>query len=124
MYRARSLAGPWEWMGNPCTGVNGANMLGADKTWGGQSTFIFHDEKTGRDVACFDIWNPKNAIDGRYVWLPITWHGDGLPEIPWRIVGTDVAAVLCTVFAFCFAASFLPAWLAARLDPVKAINQE
>ena len=48
----------------------------------------------------------------------------GLAEIPWRIVPTDVAAVLCTVFAFCFAASFLPAWLAARLDPVKAINQE
>ena len=48
----------------------------------------------------------------------------GLPEIPWRIVTTDVAAVLCTVFAFCFAASFLPAWLAARLDPVRAINQE
>ena len=84
IYRAKSLAGPWQWMGNPCTGVNGANMLGADKTWGGQSTFIFHDEKTGRDVACFDIWNPKNAIDGRYVWLPITWRGDGLPEIPWR----------------------------------------
>ena len=48
----------------------------------------------------------------------------GLAEIPWRIVPSDVAAVLCTVFAFCFAASFLPAWLAARLDPVKAINQE
>ena len=48
----------------------------------------------------------------------------GLAEIPWRIVPTDVAAVLCTVFAFCFAASFLPAWLAARLDPVRAINQE
>lgn len=48
----------------------------------------------------------------------------GLAEIPWRIVPTDVAAVLGTVFAFCFAASFLPAWLAARLDPVKAINQE
>ena len=84
IYRAKSLTGPWEWMGNPCTGVNPANMLGADKTWGGQSTFIFHDDKTGRDVACFDIWNPKDAIDGRYVWLPITWHGDGLPEIPWR----------------------------------------
>ena len=84
IYRAKSLTGPWEWMGNPCTGVNGANMLGADKTWGGQSTFIFHDGNTGRDVACFDIWNPKDAIDGRYVWLPITWHGDGLPEIPWR----------------------------------------
>ena len=35
-----------------------------------------------------------------------------------------VAAVVGIVFAFCLAASFLPAWLAARLDPVKAINQE
>ncbi len=84
IYRAKSLKGPWEWLGNPCTGVNGANMLGPDKTWGGQSTYFFHDEKTGRDVACFDIWNPKNAIDGRYVWLPVTWHGDATPEIPWR----------------------------------------
>ena len=48
----------------------------------------------------------------------------GLAEIPWRIVPTDVAAVIGTVFVFCFAASFLPAWLAARLDPVRAINQE
>ena len=48
----------------------------------------------------------------------------GLAQIPWRIVGSDVAAVLGTVFLFCFAASFLPAWLAARLDPVQAINQE
>lgn len=84
IYRAKSLAGPWEWMGNPCTGVNPAKMLGADKTWGGQSTFIFHDPQSGCDVACFDIWNPDNAIDGRYVWLPIKWNGDALPEIPWR----------------------------------------
>ena len=48
----------------------------------------------------------------------------GLPELPWRVVPSDVAAVVGIVFAFCFAASFLPAWLAARLDPVKAINQE
>lgn len=48
----------------------------------------------------------------------------GLPELPWRIVPSDVAAVAGIVFAFCLAASFLPAWLASRLDPVKAINQE
>lgn len=23
-----------------------------------------------------DRWNPKNAIDGRYIWLPITFEGD------------------------------------------------
>ncbi len=84
IYRAKSLAGPWELMGNPCTGVNPANMLGPDKTWGGQSTFIFHDPTSGNDIACFDIWRPSNAIDGRYVWLPIKWNGDGLPEIAWR----------------------------------------
>ncbi|MBR4614921.1 MAG: family 43 glycosylhydrolase, partial [Kiritimatiellae bacterium] len=84
IYRAKSLEGPWEWLGNPCTGVNPANMLGADKTWGGQSTCIFHDPTSGLDVACFDIWQPSNAIDGRYVWLPILWKGDAMPEIPWR----------------------------------------
>ena len=48
----------------------------------------------------------------------------GLPELPWRVVPSDVAAVVGIVFVFCLAASFLPAWLASRLDPVKAINQE
>ncbi|MCR5413852.1 MAG: DUF4861 family protein [Kiritimatiellae bacterium] len=84
IYRAKSLAGPWERLGNPCTGVNPKNRMGPGKTWGGQSTFIFHDDRTGRDIACFDIWRPDNAMDGRYVWLPIEWKGDGMPEIPWR----------------------------------------
>ncbi|MBR1608220.1 MAG: ABC transporter permease [Kiritimatiellae bacterium] len=48
----------------------------------------------------------------------------GLAEIPWRVVPGDVAAVVAVVTAFCFAASFLPAALAARLDPVKAMNQQ
>ena len=48
----------------------------------------------------------------------------GLAEIPWRIVPGDVAAVVATVFAFCFAAAFFPAFLASRLDPVKALNQK
>ena len=67
----------------------------------------------------------------RLVRLLSSWGWDvfpesvyGLPELPWRIVGSDVAAVVGIVFVFCLAASFLPAWLAARLDPVKAINQE
>ena len=48
----------------------------------------------------------------------------GLAEIPWRVVPGDVAAVVATVFAFCSAAAFLPAYLASRLDPVKALNQK
>lgn len=47
----------------------------------------------------------------------------GLAQIPWRVVPSDVIAVVAVVSGFCFAASFVPAALAARLDPVKAINQ-
>ena len=30
-----------------------------------------------------DIWRPKNAIDGRYAWLPVEWE-DGKPVVRWR----------------------------------------
>lgn len=29
-----------------------------------------------------DRWTPQNAIDGRYIWLPIVWE-DGKPTLPW-----------------------------------------
>ena len=48
----------------------------------------------------------------------------GLARIPWRVVPADVASVVATVFVFCTAASYLPAWRAASMDPVKAINEE
>ena len=47
----------------------------------------------------------------------------GLAQIPWRIVPGDVVAVVGVVAFFCFAASFVPAAIAARLDPVRAIAQ-
>ena len=37
VYRSRSLAGPWERLGNPCQGADPATGLGPDLTWGGQS---------------------------------------------------------------------------------------
>ncbi|MBO6167435.1 MAG: glycoside hydrolase family 97 catalytic domain-containing protein [Kiritimatiellae bacterium] len=70
-YRAKSLFGPWERMGNPAKGVNPANKMGPDKTWGGQSTAIV---KVGDAAyALFDLWQPSNAIDGRYAFLPIAF---------------------------------------------------
>ena len=82
IYRAKSITGPWERLGNPCVGVNPENGFGPELTFGGQSTFIL---PLGGDryVAMFDIWRPENAIDGRYVWLPIDFSGD-MPRIAWR----------------------------------------
>ena len=82
--RAESMLGPWEELGNPCRGVNPALGLGPEKTFGAQSTFILPVE--GKDdafIAMFDIWTPKDAIDGRYVWLPIDFADDG-HSITWR----------------------------------------
>ena len=30
-----------------------------------------------------DIWRPKNAIDGRYQWLPIQFDGDQI-KLEWK----------------------------------------
>ena len=46
----------------------------------------------------------------------------GLDVFPWRVIPSDVISVTATVFVFCVLAAYLPAWRAARLDPVKAIN--
>jgi hypothetical protein len=81
---ADSIWGPWRETGNPCSGVNPANGLGPEMTFGAQSTFILPVQ--GRPdvfIAMFDIWRPKNAIDGRYVWLPITFTAAGM-QIAWR----------------------------------------
>lgn len=84
-FRARRMSGPWEPTGNPCRGVNPANGLGPEKTWGAQSTFAIPPDETtgGRWIAMFDLWRPEDAIDGRYAWLPADFR-DGRLEISWR----------------------------------------
>ncbi|MBT3379290.1 MAG: family 43 glycosylhydrolase [Lentisphaerae bacterium] len=81
---ADSIWGPWEELGNPCVGINPMNGLGQEKTFGGQSTSILPVEGL-RDayIAMFDIWCPEDAIDGRYVWLPIVFSEEGM-KISWR----------------------------------------
>ena len=83
-------------------------------------------EALGVGLACLVLHNLQRMVDllasfGLYVFPKEVY---GLTEIPWRIVNSDVAAVVGTVFGICLVASFLPAWLASRLDPVKAIGQE
>ena len=48
----------------------------------------------------------------------------GLDHIPWRIIPADITVVTAAVILFCSLASFIPAWLAARKDPVQALRKE
>ncbi|KOH42571.1 glycoside hydrolase family 43 protein [Sunxiuqinia dokdonensis] len=75
---ASSIWGPWEQLGNPCVGD------GSDLTFESQSTFVLPVQ--GMDDAYIfmaDRWRPKDPIDGRYIWLPITFENEK-PVIKWQ----------------------------------------
>jgi hypothetical protein len=75
---AESILGPWQELGNPCVGTD------AELTFHSQSTFILPVAgKNDAFIFMADIWNPKNAIDGRYVWLPILFE-DAKPVLQWQ----------------------------------------
>ncbi|MBT3294460.1 MAG: ABC transporter permease [Verrucomicrobia bacterium] len=48
----------------------------------------------------------------------------GLSEIPWSTSASEIINVAVFVMVFCTLSSILPAYRAARLDPVKALRQE
>jgi hypothetical protein len=76
---APSIFGPWEELGNPCIGE------GADLTFRSQSTFVIPVQgKEDAYIFMGDRWKPANAIDGRYVWLPIQFNDKGIPVLEWR----------------------------------------
>jgi hypothetical protein len=84
MFVADQFTGPYEELTNPCQGVNPINDLGPDKTFGGQSTFVY--PVAGRKdawIAMFDINKPEDPINGGYIWLPIEFEADQ-PVIRWR----------------------------------------
>jgi hypothetical protein len=75
---ADSITGPWRELGNPCRGNN------AQLTFGAQSTYVLPVAgKPGAFIFIADQWRPKNAIDGRYVWLPIDVEDDHF-TISWK----------------------------------------
>ena len=76
---AENIFGAWEELGNPCLGTDKQTAT----TFNSQSTFLLPVQ--GREDAFIfmgDRWNPQNAIDGRYVWLPIEFHHDA-PMFRW-----------------------------------------
>lgn len=76
---ADSIFGPWVMLDNPCRGPE------ADITFRSQSTFVFPVAgRPGKFVAMFDRWNKWDLEDSRYVWLPVTFGGEGRPEIHWQ----------------------------------------
>lgn len=74
---ADDIFGPWTELGNPCVGE------GAELTYESQSTYVLPVQgKKDAFIYMGDRWRPENAIDGRYVWLPIKIE-DGKPVIRW-----------------------------------------
>lgn len=77
---ADSIWGPWKYVGNPCRGADDL----VKTTFRSQSTYVLPIQaRTGQFIFMADRWQPTNAIDGRYVWLPIRF-ADGLPVLEWK----------------------------------------
>jgi len=77
LHTAESIWGPWTEHPNPCVGDD------SDLTFHSQSTYILPLlGKKDAFIFMADRWNPANAIDGRYVWLPIQFE-NGLPVLKW-----------------------------------------
>ena len=75
---ADKLAGPWTEHGNPCVGP--ADQIAT--TFNSQSTFVLPGARSERSAFIFmaDRWNPENAIDGRYIWLPLQFKDGRLAK--------------------------------------------
>ena len=85
MFVADHLAGPYRSLGNPCQGINPHNQLDSEKTFGGQSTFVFPaPDREAKFIAMFDINKPDDPINSGYIWLPLEFDGNNTPTIHWK----------------------------------------
>lgn len=66
-----SILGEWQELGDPCIDDS------TKTTFHSQSTYILPIQgKKEQYIYMGDRWNPSNAIDGRYIWLPIEFDGE------------------------------------------------
>ncbi|MCX2678480.1 family 43 glycosylhydrolase [Galbibacter sp. EGI 63066] len=76
-FSSKSIWGPWKPLNNPAVGKE------SDVTFRSQSTYILPVAgKENAFIFMADRWNPKNHIDGRYIWLPLQVV-NGQPVIKW-----------------------------------------
>tara|TARA_R110002050_G_scaffold268396_1_gene410436 strand:- start:278 stop:1408 length:1131 start_codon:yes stop_codon:yes gene_type:complete len=76
---ANSMFGEWTFLGNPSRGTEEEIAT----TFWSQSTYIIPViGKKDAFIFAADRWKPDNAIDGRYVWLPIQFENE-TPFIKW-----------------------------------------
>jgi len=70
----------WKELGNPVRGTEEEK----NTTFGAQSTFVLPVQgKKNAFIFMADQWRPKNPIDGRYVWLPLSFE-NGKPVLRWQ----------------------------------------
>jgi len=75
---ATSIWGPWKELSNPFVGEDN------NTSFHSQGTYVLPvPGKVGKYIYMGDRWTPDNAIDGRYVWLLITFEGEQ-PIIRWQ----------------------------------------
>lgn len=107
--------------------------LGA-RTWQVISIFLIQGMVVGAiGVACglvlgMSLIRWRNEVSA---WLSDVLHVEIFPrsvyqfsEIPAEIVPSDVALICASAFVICSLAALIPAWIASRLDPVKALRYE
>ena len=72
--------GPWEHLGDPCTGPE------APTSYHVQPTFVLPvPGHRGGFIFMGDRWIKEDLRDSRYAWLPVEWTpGASHPLIPWR----------------------------------------
>ena len=77
---ADSILGTWTPLGNPCRGTEEQMRT----TFGSQSAFVLPvPGKSDAYIFMADRWHPKDASDGRHVWLPVQWN-NGVPFLQWK----------------------------------------
>ncbi|WP_188649500.1 glycoside hydrolase family 43 protein [Yeosuana aromativorans] len=74
-----SMLGNWKSLGNPCIGTDEEKAV----TFWSQSTYVLPVEgRNNSFIFIADRWRPENAIDGRYIWLPIQFENN-IPVLKW-----------------------------------------